>query len=82
MMSVRQIISDTDTGDNGLRMEVVTGKTPDAPGTTHGPFTLEGDGYSDCRFTDRQTFLKVSSPFDQEWRFGEVRFNAGTAGRR
>ena len=82
MMSVKQILTDTDAGSNGLRMEVVTGKTPDAPGTTHGPFTLEGDGYSDCRFTDRQTFLKVSSPFDQEWRVGEVRFIACASGAR
>jgi hypothetical protein len=82
MMSVKQILTDTDAGTNGLRMEVVTGKTPDAPGTTHGPFTLEGDGYTDCRFTDRQTFLKVSSPFDQEWRFGEVRFMAAASGER
>jgi hypothetical protein len=82
MMSVTQILTDTDAGSNGLRLECVTGKTPDAPGTTHGPFILEGDGYSDCRFTDRQTFLKVSSPFDQEWRFGEVRFNASASGKR
>jgi len=82
MMSVKQILTDTDAGTNGLRLEVVTGKTPDAPGTTHGPFTLEGDGYTDCRFTDRQTFLKVSSPFDQEWRFGEVRFMAAASGER
>ena len=51
-------------------------------GTTHGPFILEGDGYSDCRFTDRQAFLKVESPFDQEWRFGEVRFEAAASGKR
>jgi len=82
MMSVTQILTDTEAGSNGLRLECVTGKTPDAPGTTHGPFILEGDGYSDCRFTDRQTFLKVSSPFDQEWRFGEVRFNASASGKR
>jgi len=82
MMSVKQILTDTDAGSNGLRMEVVTGKTPDAPGTTHGPFILEGDGYSDCRFVDRQTFLKVSSPFDQEWRWGEVRLDATASGGR
>ena len=82
MMSVKQILTDTDSGDNGLRMEVVTGKTPDAPGSTHGPFTLESDGYSDCRFTDRQAFLKVSSPFDQSFRFGEIRFNASASGER
>ena len=82
MMSVRQIISDTSAGENGLRMKCVIADTPDETAVTQGPFTLENDGYTDCRFTGRQTFLKVESPFDQEWRFGEVRFNAGTAGRR
>jgi len=82
MMSVNQIISDTDTGDNGLRMQCVIADTPDETGVTQGPFTLENDGYTDCRFTGRQTFLKVESPFDQEWRFGEVRFSAATSGRR
>ena len=82
MMSVNSILTDTDAGANGLRMEIVTGKTPDAPGDTHGPFILEGDGYSDCRFTDRQAILRVESPFDQEWRFGEVRFQAAASGKR
>ena len=83
LMAVNQILTDTDAGTGGgLRMEVTSGKTPDAPGTTHGPFPLEGDGYTDCRFTDRQTFLRVESPFDQDWRFGEVRFEANKAGRR
>jgi len=82
MMSVNSILTDTDAGTNGLRMKVVTGKTPDAPGDIHGPFTLEGDGYTDCRFTDRQAILRVESPFDQEWRFGEVRFEAAASGKR
>ena len=82
MMSVNSILTDTDAGSNGLRMKIVTGKTPDAPGDTHGPFTLESDGYTDCRFTDRQAILRVESPFDQEWRFGEVRFEAAASGKR
>jgi len=82
MMTVKQILTDTDSGTNGLRMQVVTAATPDAAGGTQGPFTLEADGYTDCRFTDRQTFLKVESPFDQEWRFGEIRFDAVASGKR
>jgi hypothetical protein len=82
MMTVKQIITDTDAGDNGLRLQVVTASTPDSTGVTQGPFTLESDGYTDCRFTDRQTFLKVESPFDQEWRFGEIRFDAAASGKR
>jgi len=82
MMTVKQILTDTDSGTNGLRMQVVTASTPDEPGVTQGPFTLEADGYTDCRFTDRQVFFKVESPFDQEWRFGEVRFMASTSGER
>ena len=82
MMSVRQIITDTDAGSNGLRMQTVIADTPDETGVTQGPFTLESDGYTDCRFTGRQAFLKIESPFDQEWRFGEVRFDAAVSGRR
>ena len=82
MMTVKQILTDTDSGTNGLRMQVITAATPDAAGGTQGPFTLEADGYTDCRFTDRQTFLKVESPFDQEWRFGEIRFDAAASGKR
>ena len=82
MMTVKQIITDTDAGTNGLRMKVVTASTPDETGETQGPFTLENDGYTDCRFTDRQVFFKVESPFDQEWRFGEVRFDAAASGKR
>ena len=82
MMSVKQVLTDTDAGSNGLRMKVVTSSTPDETGVTQGPFTLESDGYTDCRFTDRQVFLKVESPFDQEWRFGEVRFDASVSGKR
>jgi len=82
MMTVKQILTDTDAGDNGLRMKVTTASTPDESGETQGPFTLESDGYTDCRFTDRQVFFKVESPFDQEWRFGEVRFDAAASGKR
>jgi len=80
--SVNQIITDTSAGDNGLRMQCVIADTPDEPSATQGPFTLESDGFTDCRFTARQTFLKVESPFDQEWRFGEVRFSATPTGKR
>jgi len=82
LMSVNQIISDSDAGSNGLRMQIVTADTPDEAVETQGPFTLENDGYTDCRFTGRQAFLKVESPFDQEWRFGEIRMNARSAGKR
>ena len=83
MMSVRQILTDTDAGSNGgLRMKVTTADTPDETGVSQGPFTLETDGYTDTRFTGRQAFLRVESPFDQEWRFGEVRFDASASGGR
>ena len=82
MMSVSQIITDTDAGTNGLRMKVTVAETPDKTGIEKGPYTLESDGYTDTRFVGRQTFLRVESPFDQEWRFGEVRFDAAASGSR
>lgn len=82
MMSVSQILTDTDAGSNGLRMKVTVADTPDKTGIEKGPYTLETDGYTDTRFVGRQTFLRVESPFDQEWRFGEVRFDAAASGSR
>jgi hypothetical protein len=82
MMNVKQIITDTDAGSKGLRMKATVADTPDGTGTEKGPYALESDGYTDTRFTGRQTYLKVESPFDQEWRFGEIRFDAAVSGSR
>ena len=81
--SVKQIISDSDAGANGLRLKVTVADTPDDSNPlVKGPYTLEADGYTDTRFIGRQALLRVESPFDQEWRFGELRFDATAAGKR
>ena len=83
MMSVRSILTDTDAGNKGLRMKVTVADTPDdSTPEVKGAYDLESDGYTDTRFTGRQAFLRVESPFDQEWRFEEVRFDATPAGER
>jgi hypothetical protein len=82
MMNVTQILTDSDAGTSGLRLKTTTADTPDGTGIEKGPYILENDGYTDTRFAGRQAFLKVESPFDQEWRFGEVRFDASVAGGR
>lgn len=82
MMNVTQILTDSDAGSNGLRLSATTAESPDGSGVEKGPYTLENDGYTDTRFTGRQAFLKVESPFDQEWRFGEIRFDASVSGSR
>ena len=83
MMSVNQIISDSDAGSNGLRMKITVADTPDdSSPIIKGPYVLETDGYTDSRFTGRQALLRIESPFDQEWRFGEIRFDATQAGER
>ena len=82
VMSVKQIITDTDAGTNGLRLKVSVRQTPDGASTEKGPYPLESDGYTDTRFVGRQAVLRVESPFDQEWRFGEVRFDASVSGSR
>ena len=83
MMSVKSILTDTDAGNKGLRMKVTVADTPDdSTPEVKGAYDLESDGYTDTRFTGRQAFLRVESPFDQEWRFGEVRFDATPAGER
>ena len=83
MMSVKSIITDTDAGHKGLRMKVTVAETPDdSTPEIKEAYDLSTDGYTDTRFTGRQALLRVESPFDQEWRFGEVRFDATQAGKR
>jgi hypothetical protein len=83
MMSISQIITDSDAGENGLRLSVTVAETPDdSTPTIKGPYPLENDGYTDSRFMGRQIFLKVESPHDQDWRLGDCRFQASKSGRR
>ena len=83
MMSVSQIITDSDAGNKGLRMKVTVQNTPDDSNPlVKGAYDLTSDGYTDTRFTGRQALLRVESPFDQEWRFGEIRFDAAVSGER
>ena len=83
MMSVSQIITDSDAGNKGLRMKITVQNTPDDSNPlVKGAYDLTSDGYTDTRFTGRQALLRVESPFDQEWRFGEVRFDAAVSGER
>ena len=81
-LHVKQILTDTDAGSNGLRFSIKTQKTPDGPQATAGPYNLSTDGYTDSRFTGRAGIMRIESGFDQEWRFGEVRFEASISGRR
>jgi len=83
LYSVKQIISDSDAGENGLRLSVTVADTPDdETPLVKGPYTLEKDGYTDTRFMGRQALLRVESPFDQEWRLGDIRFDASVGGKR
>ena len=81
-LMVNQIVTDTDSGTNGLQFSIRTQFTPDGTSTTHGPFPLQSDGYTDARFSGREGIMKIQSGFDQEWRFGTVRFNARLTGNR
>tara|TARA_R110002167_G_scaffold258575_2_gene465130 strand:+ start:1076 stop:3118 length:2043 start_codon:yes stop_codon:yes gene_type:complete len=82
IMSVKQILTDTDAATNGLRMKISVKQTPDGASIEKGPYPLESDGYTDTRFVGREAVLRVESPFDQEWRFGEVRLDATASGSR
>ena len=82
LMSVRQILTDTDAGTNGLRLKYDTAFTPDSNDTTRGPFSLNADGYTDVRFTARQIKFKVEGPYDTDWRLGDLRIDAVGAGKR
>lgn len=82
LLAIRQLLTDTDAGTNGLRMVVKTRQTPDGVETTHGPYDLQSDGYTDVRLSAREMVLRIESGFDQEWRFGELRADATQHGKR
>lgn len=81
-MKVRQIISDTDSGENGVRLKFSTADNPDTTPTVKGPFPLDADGYVDTRFNGRQIQFRVEGPFDTDWRVGEMRVEASPGGTR
>lgn len=82
-MSVSSILTDTDSGTNGLRMEITAQTSPDDTSpTVKGPYQLNNDGITDTRILGRQLFFKVQSPFDQDWRAGEFRLEATPQGER
>lgn len=83
MVHINQIISDSDAGNNGLRLKIKTNKTPDKEGNLNGPYKLENDGYTDARVpVGRSAYFRVESPFDQEWRLGRMRLNVAGGERR
>ena len=83
LVHISQIISDSDAGDNGLRLKIKTNKTPDKEGNLNGPYKLENDGYTDARVpVGRSAYFRVESPFDQEWRLGRMRLNVAGGERR
>jgi hypothetical protein len=82
MMRVTSIITDSQAGDNGLRLKFQSRDTPDDTAVTRGPFALTSDGYTDVRFTGRQMQLRIESPFDTDWRLGELRAEVVPGGVR
>ena len=83
MISVSQVVTDTDVGNKGLRIKATVSSTPDDSfPVTKGPYDLQNDGYTDTRFTGRQATIRIESPYDQEWRFGEIRLDYSQAGER
>ena len=83
MMHINQIVTDSDAGDYGLRIKMMTKPTPDSTGTLFGPYSLNSDGYTDARVpVGRSAYFRVESPFDQEWRIGRMRLNVAGGERR
>lgn len=47
-----------------------------------GEFVIDGDGYTDCRFSARQVQVTVNGVTDRNWKLGAVRAEVAIRGRR
>jgi len=81
-MKVRQIVTDTEAGDNAVRLKFQTADNPDTTASMRGPFALDNDGFVDTRFNGRQIQFRVEGPFDTDWRVGETRVEGSPGGTR
>ena len=85
VMHATQLITDTTSGDNGLRFKFYTADTPDASETalpSSGIYEPESDGYTDVRFTARQFRISIEAGFDQDFDTSVNRLDVTPGGLR
>ncbi|MCO4879058.1 hypothetical protein [Paraburkholderia caribensis] len=83
VMTVTQILPDTNDGTGGYDLNFITRNTPNGPETTWGPYSMRpDDGYMDCRFTGRQVQLQVTPTVDGLIQIGAFRLNTKSGGKR
>jgi len=84
-MHATRVITDTMSGDNGLRFRFYTADTPDASETvlpSSGTYEPESDGYTDVRFTCRQFRVSIEAGFDQDFDTAVNRIEVTPGGSR
>ena len=79
VMSVMQIIPDERT-EGDAEVLIATQFTPEGPVWDYGPYTFEP--YTDVRFSGRQAAIQLRARRDVDFRFGVMRFDGQTRGRR
>jgi hypothetical protein len=82
VISVTQIITDTNAGTGSYNLNFITGQTPNGTPTMCGPYAMRSDGYTDCRFTGRQVQMQVNPTADGLFQVGTIRLDGKPGGRR
>lgn len=81
-VQANQLITDTDTGINGLRFSFGQQSTPEDEVNYSDTYNVQTDGFTDIRVNGREVSLKVSSPFDQDWDLGNIKVDVKVSSKR
>ena len=82
IMQGKQILTDIESGTNGLRIKFKTQLTPNGTETESTSYPIETDGFTDIRIQGRGVSMVVESPFDQNWDLGRNRMDVKALGKR
>ena len=80
--NAKQLITDSDAGDNAVSFKVFTSVNPDATESESSSYSLSTTGITDIRENGRQMRVKIQAPFDQDFEIGTIRAEVSQGGKR
>lgn len=81
VMHIHQLIPDEATSGE-VSVSFKTRFTPNGTEYSYGPYTVRGDGYTDCRVAGRQVVVRIEPTVDDDFRVGVIRAEVKPGGRR
>ncbi|WP_176307820.1 hypothetical protein [Burkholderia ambifaria] len=83
VVSVTQVLPDTNVGQGQVNLNFITKQTPNGQPFEYGPYAMRlDDGYTDVRFTGRQIQIEIEPVQDGLFQFGALRLDGKAGGRR